>query len=244
MKLFFYLMSLMTIVMTVFGVQALEKDTFLVIRSIQTHYQVTDGASFSVSVYASQISDLLLATDIDRTRFISDDLTFDVGFEDMSQDHQETYLNRTYFEYEIKLNLPTLYQDIYLKDVYLEITTLTHTHLILIGHLTITPYMSSHAHDWGSIYGIRQEKTMTLDKIIIETSEDLHVFISEGISYQVIKHDTYIEIQIHTKDTIITHPILVIQSVHGTEMIAGMNFISSKRMLTQTEGFHYVYAVY
>ena len=70
------------------------------------------------------------------------------------------------------------------------------------------------------------------------------MYILEGVSYQVIKHETHIEIQIHTKDTIITHPILVIQSVHGTEMIAGMNFISSKRMLTQTEGFHYVYAIY
>ena len=44
MKLLFYLMSLITILMTILGVKEFEKDSFLVIRSIQTHYQVIEGS--------------------------------------------------------------------------------------------------------------------------------------------------------------------------------------------------------
>lgn len=244
MKLLFYVMSLVTILMTILGVQAFEKDSFLVIRSIQTHYQVIEGTSFSVSLYASQISELLLSSDVDRTRLIGDDISFDVSFDDMLQDHQETYLNRTYYHYELFLIMPYFYEDIFIEDVMLEITTLDHKHLIQIGNINIVSYDSTYAHDWQSIYGIRNESILTLDKIIIETEEDLNIIMLEGISFHVMKHLTHIEITIKTTRAIITNPIIIIQTTSGKEMIAGMNFISSKRMLVQTEGFHYVYAVY
>ena len=244
MKLLFYLMSLITILMTILGVKAFEKDSFLVIRSIQTHYQVIEGSSFSVSLYASQISELLLSSEIDRTRLIGNDLSFDVSFDYMIQDQQETYLNRAYFHYELFLIVPYFDEDIFIEDVILEITTLEKTHHIHIGYINIISYESTYSHDWQSIYGIRNEFIMTLDKIIIETEEDLNIMMLEGITYHVIKHPTHVEINIETMHTIILNPIIIIQSTNGKEMIAGMNFISSKRMLIQTEGFHYVYAIY
>jgi hypothetical protein len=109
--------------MTILGVKAFEKDSFLVIRSIQTHYQVIEGSSFSVSLYASQISEMLLSSEIDRTRLIGNDLSFDVSFDYMIQDQQETYLNRTYFHYELFLIVPYFDEDIFIEDVILEITT-------------------------------------------------------------------------------------------------------------------------
>lgn len=244
MKILFYVMSLLTILMTVLAVQVFEKDSFLIIRSIQTHYQVIDGSTLSISLYASQISESLLASEVDRTRLIGDDITFDVSLDDLIQDHQETYLNRTYFHYELFLILPYFFEDIFIENVYLEITTLEHKHLIRIGNINIISYESTYTHDWQSIYGIRNDETMTLDTIIIETEEDLNIILLEGISYHVIKHDTYIEIHIKTTQVIVMDPIIIIQTSNGKEMIAGMNFISSKRMLVQTEGFHYVYAVY
>lgn len=244
MKILFYVMSLLVVLMTAIAVQVFENDSFLVIRSIQTHYQVLDGSTLSISLYASQLSESLLASEIDRTRFIGEDITFDVSLEDMKQDHQETYLNRPYFHYELLLTLPYFFEEIVIENVYLEITTLTHTHVIRIGNINITPYESTYAHGWQSIYGIRNDDLMTLDTIIIETEEDLDIFLLEGMSYHVTKHPTHIEIHIITTRMIITDPILIIQTSNGKEMIAGMNFISSKRMLVQTEGFHYVYAVY
>jgi hypothetical protein len=244
MKLLFYVMSLLIVLMTAIAVQVFENDSFLVIRSIQTHYQVLDGSTLSISLYASQLSESLLASEIDRTRLIGEDITFDVSLEDMKQDHQETYLNRTYFHYELFLILPYFFEEIVIENVYLEITTLMHTHEIRIGNINIIPYESTYAHGWQSIYGIRNDDLMTLDTIIIETEEDLDIFLLEGMSYHVTKHPSHIEIHISTTQMIITNPILIIQTSNGKEMIAGMNFISSKRMLVQTEGFHYVYAVY
>lgn len=244
MKLLFYVMSLLIILMTAIAIQVFKNDSFLVIRSIQTHYQVNDGSTLSISLYASQLSESLLASEIDRTRLIGEDITFDVSLNDMKQDHQETYLNRTYFHYELFLILPYFFEDMFIENVYLEITTLAHIHVIRIGNINITPYESTYTHGWQSIYGIRNEDIMTLDTIIIETEENLDIFLLEGMSYHVIKHPTHIEIHISTTQLIITDPIIIIQTSNGKEMIAGMNFISSKRMLIQTEGFHYVYAVY
>jgi hypothetical protein len=245
MKLLFYMMSLLAILMTVVSIKAFEKDTFLVIRSIHTHYQLIDGSSFYVSLYASQIADDLLHTEIDRTRLLSDHMSFDVAFEDMIQNHQETYMSRIYFHYEIHMTLPYFFESMYLENVYLEITTINdQQHIIQLGKMNITPYVSTFSHAWDSIYGVRHETIMTLISIIIETQEDIDVMMLEGIEYSIIKHPSHIEIKIESKHAILMHPIILISTSQGDEMIAGIPFISSKRMLIQTEGFHYVYALY
>lgn len=245
MKLLLYMMSLLAILMTTLFFQAYEKDTFLVIRSINTHYQLIDGSSFNVSLYASQIADELLHSEIDRTRLLSNHMSFDVTIEDKIQNHQETYMNRIYFHYEIIMTLPYFFESIYLDDLYLEITTLNaHQHIIQLGKMNIIPYISTFSHAWDSIYGVRHETIMTLHSIIIETQEDIDVRMLDGIDYNIVKHPSHIEIKIESKTAILMHPIIIISTSQGEEMIAGLAFISSKRMLIQTEGFHYVYALY
>jgi len=245
MKLLLYLMSLLSILLTVLWMQAVEKDSFLVIRTINTHYQLIDGSTFYVSLYASQITDELLHSDIDRTRILSTYVSFDVEFKDKIQKHQETYMERTYYVYEIQMKLPYFFEPIYMEELYLEITTMNNDkHVIELGKMNIIPFMSNSSHAWNSIYGVRNETIMTLDSIIVETLEDFDVQMLEGIEYDIIKHADYIQIKIKPARSIIMEPIIIIASVQGEEMIAGMVLISSKRMLIQTEGFHHVYSLY
>ena len=244
MKILLYLMTICVILVTSLLVKSYDVDNFLVIRSINTHYETIDGGTSSIELYASQISNQLLSTEIDRVKLSNDTLSFDVAVDSMEQTHQETYQSRTYFVYKLSIQLPYFYSDIFMDNVIIEITTLDSFHDIQIGNLNIIVFDSNHAHDWSAISGRRHETLMTLESIIVETKASLNVYLSPHITYEVQKHEDFIEILILNHQNIILKPILFIQSDEGLEMIIGIQYISSKRMLEQTEGYHHVYALY
>ena len=103
MKILLYLMTICVILVTSLLVKSYDVDNFLVIRSINTHYETIDGGTCSIELYASQISNQLLSTEIDRVKLSNDTLSFDVAVDSMEQTHQETYQSRTYFVYKLSI---------------------------------------------------------------------------------------------------------------------------------------------
>ncbi|MGB0203117.1 MAG: hypothetical protein ACPGJL_03415 [Acholeplasmataceae bacterium] len=245
MKILLYVSTLGLVILTVLIVHSTKEDTFLIIRSIYTYYQVSDGDHVNVQLYASQKSEQLLETSIDRLQLTNDIIRIDVSYVDMTQEKQETYLKHTYYVYSLIFKLPKLFQTQTLEHVSLKMTLdQDMIHDIVLGHFFITPFESNFSHDWTSIYGTRHDTFMTLTSIIIETSDIIEVSLLGNINATTTYEDAYIEIIIHKNDAIILSPILLIRSVEGEEMISGMTFIQSNRMLNQTEGYHYVYALY
>jgi hypothetical protein len=245
MKILLYISTLGLVILTVLIVQSTKEDIFLIIRSIYTYYQVSDGDHVNVQLYASQKSEQLLETSIDRLQMTNDIILMDVSYVDMTQEKQETYLNHTYYVYSLTFKLPKLFQTQTLEHVSLKMTLDQNLiHDIVLGHFFITPFESNFSHDWSSIYGTRHQTFMTLTSIIIETSDIIEVSLLGNINATMSYEHTYIEITIHKHDAIILSPILLIRSINGEEMISGMTFIQSNRMLNQTEGYHYVYTLY
>lgn len=245
MKFLLYVSTLGLVILTVLIVRTTKEDTFLMIRTIYTYYQAIDGDTVNVQLYASQKSEQLLETTIDRLQLHTDTMQMDVSYVEMRQDKQETYLNHTYYVYTLTFKLPILFQTQTFKHVSLKMTsTQGQIHDIVLGHFLITPFESNFSHDWTSIYGTRHETFMTLTSIIIETSEIIDVTLLGHINATMTYEDAFIEITIHKNDAIILSPLILIRSIKGKEMIAGMTFIQSNRMLQQTEGYHYVYSLY
>jgi hypothetical protein len=245
MKLLLYVSTLGLIILTIFIVRTTKEDTFLMIRSIYTYYQVIDGDHVNVQLYASQKSEQLLDTAIDRLQLASDNILMDVFYIDMTQDAEETYLNHRYYIYTLTFKLPILFQTQTIEHASLKMTTnLGQTHQMILGHFFITPYTSNYSHDWTSIYVTRHETLMTLLSITIETSDTIEIVMLGHINASVSYEEKHIKITIHKNDAIILSPLIMIRSIHGEEMIAGMTFIQSNRMLNQTEGYHYVYALH
>jgi hypothetical protein len=182
---------------------------------------------------------------IDRIQIKNDVINFDVFIHSITMSHQETKDDITYHMIDYELRVPRLNVELYLKNIYCLITLHDgSTHTFKIGALEM--FLKPNVFDatWSEIQAVRHQDIVSIHYIDIITKEDVTLSMSSHIETTTTKHEHGYHMYIPKSDIIYLDIPIIINTNENIEMIIGVKWLSSKRMLNQTEGYFVIYHLY
>ena len=248
MRKIFTILTLSLIALTMYYLKHVENQTHVYITTVlKYHYVVeTMKASIHIPIFISSNKTALTdATQIDRIKIKNDTIMLDLILIDITLSHQETYLDTTYDLYYYQLTVPRLNQHVFIDDASIVLSMVDGIeHEFLIGALEIMMFESSVERAWEDIYAKRDDDLLSIESLYVVSQTLLDLMISPHVkSHMTLDGQTY---RVHLEDHawLYWDIPLIIKEDNQSEMIIGMHWITSKRILSQTEGYHVTYDMY
>lgn len=246
MKIIIYALTLLVTALTMYVYKDITTIPEVTFKTIKTYYYVVEGAlqTLDVQVYVHNSQDALLDTKtIDRVTLFNDTILLDVTLNRITYSHQEIYNEVSYDSYIFDITLPSLGQNEWIDSLQMTIDYMNQTSVTL--YLGVLEYfINGHqmGSSWSSIDAIRDETLMTIKAFHIKSLPcDARVFVSNTYQVNQTCINDFVVLTLKSDDVIFTHVPLIIDTNEAYEWIIGMSWITSKRMLVQTEGYHYEY---
>jgi hypothetical protein len=248
MKRIFIVLTLGIIFMTSRYLNHIEEEKHTYIISLLKYHYVVDSVkeSIIISLFISDDRHPLTQLEyIDRIQIKNDVINFDVFIHSITMSHQETKDDITYHMIDYELRVPRLNVELYLKNIYCLITLHDgSTHTFKIGALEM--FLKPNVFDatWSEIQAVRHQDIVSIHYIDIITKEDVTLSMSSHIETTTTKHEHGYYMYIPKSDIIYLDIPIIINTNENIEMIIGVKWLSSKRMLNQTEGYFVIYHLY
>lgn len=248
MKRLFILLTLGIIYMTSRYLHMVEEEKHTYIISILKYHYIVESVkeTLIIPLFISDMKDdMTLINNIDRIQLTNKVMTFDVSLESISMHHQETKDDITYFMFEYQLLVPRFNVDMHLENIFFIITKRDgSSHEFRIGTLEIFTTPDVFDSTWSEIQAIRQKEILSIEYIDIKTSEEVKLSMSNHIETTTILFTDGYKMFLPQSMIVFLDIPFIIETEQKKEMIIGIQWLSSKRMLSQTEGFHVIYHLY
>lgn len=249
MKLLIYMLTVTTIVFSMYVYINVNHQPYIGIKTIDSYYYAFENLKDSIEVplyiedSSKVVSDM---QSIDRIKFHNTNIQFDGRLKDITRSHQEIYEDISYdvFEYHIelpKLGLYQFYDHMQMTLYFIDDTELT----VYIGVLEYFINSLGDALKWTSIDLIRDNDIMTIRIINIQgVSCKMTVEMSKTYDVDRLCDARGMTVTLRDEGVIVTNIPIFMTLESQQEVIIGATQIHSLRMLSQTEGYQREYTYY
>jgi hypothetical protein len=248
MKRLFILLTLAIIYLTSRYLHKVEEEKHTYVISVLKYHYIVESIKdkMIIPLFISEIEhEMTLLENIDRIQLKNNVMIFDVSLESIFMHHQETKDDMTYYMFEYQILLPRFNVDMYLENLFCIITEIDGTlHEYRIGTLEIFITPDIFDSSWSEIQAIRQKEILSIEYIDIKTTEDVTLSMSNHIETSTISYENGFKMFIPKSIIIFLDIPVMIVTPEKKEMIIGIQWISSKRILSQAEGFYVIYHLY
>ncbi|MGA0351842.1 MAG: hypothetical protein ACO3MF_03740, partial [Acholeplasmataceae bacterium] len=175
-----------------------------------------------------------------------DQFHMDVILQHIEFSHQELYQEKKMDCYIFRIEIPRLGVHQLLEHLKMIVTYFDNTSLSLyLGVLEIFPSIVHQTTSWDHIEVTRHKDIMTIQAFDIKAlSCQANILFSYVYTLELSCSNQIMTATFTMDDIIFTDVPLIIQLNQEEEWIIGMKWISSLRMLQQTEGYHRAYTYY
>ena len=248
MRKVFTIFTLSFIAITMYYLRTVENQTHLHIVSLLKYHYVVESLkdSIHIPIFISHKDSAITHLDkIDRIQIKNATTSLDLKLIDITWSHQETYIDITYHMFNYHLEVPRLNQSLYMQEAMIELTMQDGIkHVFFIGALEVMMHEDTYESSWTDMYAKRHQDRLSVESMYVVSSKPLILMISDAISSSMsVDNDTY-RIELRDHSLLYWDIPVSIYDQEKHEMIIGMHWISSKRILSQTEGYHVTYDLY
>jgi hypothetical protein len=248
MKRLFILLTLGIIYLTSRYLHMVEEEKHTYVISVLKYHYIVESIKDKMIIplfISEKNNEMTLLEHIDRIQLKNNVITFDVSLESISMRHQETKDDMTYYMFEYQILLPRFNLEMYLENLFVMITELDGTlHEYRIGALEIFITPDIFDSTWSEIQAIRHKEILSIDYIDIKTTEEVILTMSNHIEALTISYEHGFKMFIPKIMILFLDIPVMIVTPETKEMIIGIQWLSSKRMLSQAEGFYVIYHLY
>jgi hypothetical protein len=248
MKRLFIVLTLGIIYLTSRYLHTIEEEKHTYVASLLKYHYVVESVKekMRIPLYISDSNhDLTLIENIDRIQLKNDVMIFDVALISIEMSHQETKDDMTYYMFEYEVLIPRFNLDMYLENIILIMTTtIGLIHEFRIGTLEIFIKPDVFDSTWSNIEAVRHTDVLSIHYMNIVTEATINVFISQHINTELKATSRGFQMLIPVSHILFLDIPIMIQTNEDKEMIVGIQWISSKRILSQAEGYYVIYHLY
>lgn len=248
MKRMFIVLTLGIVYVTSKHLHTIEEEKHTYVLSVLKYHYVVESVKDHIimPLYLSHMDhDITHSDDIDRIQLKNEVMTFDVSLSSIFMSHEETKNDITYVMFEFKFVLPRFNLDMYLENVFCVLTVNDGTtYEFRIGTVEIFTTPNVFDSMWSEIQAIRHKDVISIDYIDVKTTEDVTLFMSNYIKTSTISNQNGLHMYIPKSHILYLDIPIIIETGDKKEMIVGILWLSSKRMLSQAEGYVVIYHLY
>lgn len=246
-----HLITLLTLVITFLMITYLneqqdEFETFVI--SLNKYHYVVARTKETIEIPLFISNDhhpLLKVENLDRIRLINDDVNMDVWCDDIVWSHVETFQEITYQVYYVILAIPTIDYSLLMEDVTMRIEHIDGLYYeVSIGYVEFFTYIQPFDASWSDIHAKRYENTLSIESIHATSDVIDAMYVSQHIETTLSYLNQSYLLTIENKSVLFWDVPVCIEKNGYVEMVIGVKWIASKRILTQTEDYHVSYIWY
>jgi hypothetical protein len=248
MKRVFIVLTLGITYLTSRYLHTIEEEKHTYVASVLKYHYVVESVKekMIIPLFISDVSHELTHIDnIDRIQLKNNTMIFDVSLMSLNMSHQETKDDLTYYMFEYEVLIPRFNLDMYLENIMVLITTnegIIYTFRIGALELFVKPDVFDST--WSNIQAVRHSDILSIDYMNIQTGGNITVWFSNHINTETIINNESYHMFVPVSSILFLDIPLIIQTNELKEMIVGIQWISSKRMLSQAEGYYVIYHLY
>lgn len=248
MKRLFIVLTLGIVYVTSRYLNVIEEEKHTYVLSVLKYHYVVESVKehIIIPLFISHMNhDITNSDDIDRIQLKNEFMTFDVSLSSIFMSHEETKNDITYVMFEFTFVLPRFNLDLYLDNVFCVLTVSDGTtHAFRIGALEFFTTPNVFDSTWSEIQAIRHEEVLSIDYIDVKTTEEVTLLMSNHIKTSTISNQNGLFMYIPKSHILYLDIPIIIETGDKKEMIVGILWLSSKRMLSQAEGYVVIYHLY
>lgn len=192
-----YMFMIITVVFMVILINKNEETVHQKLLSIDTYYSFIDheNEQMYIDIYLSDQDHILTSIDSYESLEVhnkSDKKSMVLSLKDVIYQHDEVYLNETFYKYTYIIEMPLLGYDFDIEDCYLDIKLINGDHYdIYIGSLSLKTVEETNENslDWTALSGRKKTNTYIsriyeIDIEYVSIKQDI-IEISIGNLYQI-----------------------------------------------------------
>jgi len=246
-----HLITVLTLVVTFLIVQYLNRqqhdlETFVI--SLHKYHYVVAHTKETIEVplfISNKHHPLLIKHDIDRIRLMNGGVNMDVVIQDIVWSHEETFQDITYGVYHYILTIPTIDYPFLMEDVSLHIEHIEGKQYALeIGYVEFFNRTNPYDASWSNMFANRFSETLSIESMHITSNIIDDLYVSPNIETTLTYLNQAYRLTLENKVVLFWDVPIFIEKNGSIEMIIGVKWITSKRILSQTEGYHVTYLWY